>query len=215
MTVGHTLDYNSQKQRDLPEFRWEGVYLVMDGSQVIPHSGSSPQDYRFGIDAVLALKMKWLVPNADRSYSLGPQLLLQFPRYPVEADQLNNKTFKVDTNGMVYLALVYTWRFVHLNDSFGEVTGWIRSSGSQPILRPAYLYCNVGESSIVGTQITNFLREFPYKDEITWWEPQHVQYHRVRGDTVEIVEVELSRKDGTLLPLAAAGEKQVTLHYKA
>ena len=30
--------------------------------------------------------------------------------------------------------------------------------------RPVHLYCNVGESSIVGTQITNFLRDLPYKD---------------------------------------------------
>ena len=55
--------------------------------------------------------------------------------------------------------------------------------------RPVHLYCNVGESSIVGTLITNFLRDLPYKGEPTRWEPEHVQYHRVRGDTVEIVEV--------------------------
>lgn len=157
MMVGNTLEYNSQKQRDLLEFRWEGPDLVMDGSQVIPHTGSNPQDYRFGINVVLALKMKWLVANVDRTYGLGPRLLLQFPRYPVEADQLNNKTFEVDSNGMVYLALVYTWCFVHLNDSFQEVTGWNGSSGYQPWLRPVHLYCNVGESSIVGTQITNFM----------------------------------------------------------
>ena len=32
---------------------------------------------------------------------------------------------------------------------------------------------------------------------------------------MEIVEVELSRKDGSLLPLIAAEETQVTLHFQA
>ena len=81
--------------------------------------------------------------------------------------------------------------------------------------RPVHLYCNVGESSIVGTQITNFLRDLPYKDQPIRWEPEHVQYHRVRGDTVEILEVEVAETNGQLLTLNPAGETQVTLHFQA
>ena len=81
--------------------------------------------------------------------------------------------------------------------------------------RPVHLYCNVGESSIVGTQITNFLRDLPYKDQPVRWEPEHVQYHRVRGDTVEIVEVEVAETNGDFLTLNLAGETQVTLHLQA
>jgi len=73
----------------------------------------------------------------------------------------------------------------------------------------------VGESSIVSTQITNFLRDLPYKDEPIRWEPEHVQYHRVRGDTVEIVKVEVAETNCTLLTLNPAGETQVTLHFQA
>ena len=75
-----------------------------------------------------------------------------------------------------------------------------------------HLYCNVGESSIVGTQITNFLRDLLYKDQPIRWEPEHVQYHRVRGDTVE---VEVAETNGHLLTLNPAGETQVTLHFQA
>lgn len=115
-----------------------------------------PED-RLGIDAVLALKMKWLVVNHERSYSLGPRLLLHYPKYPVVADQTWGKAFVVNGN-VLFLAYLYNWRFVHLNDSFDEVTGWNGSPGYQPYTRPVHLYCNVGESSIVGNQITNFLR---------------------------------------------------------
>ena len=81
--------------------------------------------------------------------------------------------------------------------------------------RSVHLYCNVGESSIVGTQITNFLRDLPYKDQPIRWEPEHVQYHRVRGDTVEIIEVEVAETNGNLLTLNPSGETQVTLHFQA
>ena len=81
--------------------------------------------------------------------------------------------------------------------------------------RPVHLYCNVGESSIVGTQITNFLRDLPYKDAPIRWEPEHVQYHRVRGDTLEILEVEVAETNGQLMTLNPAGETQVTLHFQA
>ena len=89
------------------------------------------------------------------------------------------------------------------------------STHGEQAARPVHLYCNVGESSIVGTRITNFLRDLPYKDAPIRWEPEHVQYHRVRGDTVEILEVEVAETSGDLLTLNPAGETQVTLHFQA
>ena len=89
------------------------------------------------------------------------------------------------------------------------------STHGEQATRPVHLYCNVGESSIVGTQITNFLRDLPYKDQPIRWEPEHVQYHRVRGDTVEIIEVEVAQTNGDLLTLNPAGKTQVTLHLQA
>lgn len=56
-TMGDTLAYNSQNQKDIPEFRWDGSDLVMDGSQVVLHNRDRG-DYRFGIDTALSLKMK-------------------------------------------------------------------------------------------------------------------------------------------------------------
>jgi len=74
---GDTLEINSQKQVDMPTFRWESPDLMSDGSKVVPDDDA---DYRFGIDATLAVNMKWLAVNADRTYALGPRLLLHFPK---------------------------------------------------------------------------------------------------------------------------------------
>ena len=104
MSTGETLIHNDQNQRDMPEFRWEGSDLVMDGSKVTPDDDG---DDRFGIDVVLAVKMKWLVANADRSDSLGPRLLLHYPKYPVVADQTGGKAFNVQ-GLVVFLACSYT-----------------------------------------------------------------------------------------------------------
>ena len=212
MIGGDTLEYDNGRSMDMPTFRWEGMDLVMDGSKVKDSRGDA--EYCFGVDVLLAQKLQWLVVNADRTYSLGPRLLRQFPRYPVPSNQAGEYGFAV-TGMVLFLAPVYTWRFVHLNDAFDEVTRPSFSPSPQPWLRPVHLYCNVAESSIVGTQITNFMRDLPYKGELTWWEPQHVQYHRVRGDTVQIIEVELAQKDGSLVKFNPAGETQVTLHFQA
>ena len=56
---------------------------------------------------------------------------------------------------------------MHLNDSFAEETGWNGPPCYQRYTRPVHLYCNVGESGILGNQITNFFRDLPYKDETT------------------------------------------------
>ena len=41
------------------------------------------------------------------------------------------------------------------------------------------------------------------------------RYHRVRGDTVEILEVEVAETNSQLMTLNPAGETQVTLHFQA
>ena len=212
MGAGDTLEYDNGRGMDMPTFRWEGTDLVLDGSKVKDRYDGA--DYRVGVDALLAQKLHWLVANPDRTYSLGPRLLRQFPRYPLPSNQVWEYGFMV-VGTVLFLAPVYTWRFVQLNDAFDEVTRPSFSPGPQHWLCPMHLYCNVGESSIVGTQITNFLRDLPYKGELTWREPEHVQYHRVRGDTVEIIEVQLAQKDGSLAKFNPAGETQVTLHFQA
>ena len=81
-------------------------------------------------------------------------------------------------------------------------------------VQPAMIYCNVGESRMVGNQITNFLQDVPYKNEAMWWSPETTHYTAVRDETTEVVEVEVADNTGKLLNLNPHGETQLTLHFK-
>ena len=80
-------------------------------------------------------------------------------------------------------------------------------------VRPAMIYCNVGESQMVGNQITNFLQDVPYKNEAMWWSPETTHYTAGRDETTEVVEVEVADNTGKLLNLNPHGETQLTLHF--
>ena len=88
------------------------------------------------------------------------------------------------------------------------------SSKGQTNVRPAMVYCNVGESTMIGNQITNFLQDVPYRNEPLWWSPEKTHYTSVRDETIEIVEVEVADNTGKLLNLNPHGETQLTLHFK-
>ena len=88
------------------------------------------------------------------------------------------------------------------------------ASKGKASVRPAMIYCNVGESTMVGNQITNFLQDVPYRNEAMWWSPEKTHYTAVRDETTEIVEVEVADNTGKLLNLNPHGETQLTLHFK-
>lgn len=56
MGEGNTLEYGSGRGFNMPTFRWEGTDLVMDGSKVKRYPDGV--HYRFGVDALLALRMQ-------------------------------------------------------------------------------------------------------------------------------------------------------------
>ena len=78
------------------------------------------------------------------------------------------------------------------------------------------MYSNIGRSTIVGDQITDLLRDFKYVREgkgINYFEPRHIHYHDVRKKHLEIIEIQISETDGTLVDFGH-GETTVTLHFK-
>ena len=72
---------------------------------------------------------------------------------------------------------------------------------------------------MVGNRTTDLLREINYRREgrgRVYFEPQHIQYHPVRNQVVDIIEVQLAETtgDGEDLVKFKPGHTLVTLHFK-
>ena len=83
----------------------------------------------FGINAILAQQMGWLVETASKVFTVGPNLLMEFPEgmtavKPDPGTCRNSKfTFTQPihvVDGMMFLSSVFSWRFVNLNEAFDK-----------------------------------------------------------------------------------------------
>jgi len=193
-----------------PTFEWTSQGdLLLNTSNV----DYKTQVARVSWGKTLALKMGWIEEVSTSKYRLGPHLLQEFQgisTIPTPTDVLdgNNKpTFwKVDGE-YVELSLSCNWRFVNLNNKF-------RPSSEFPSTRPLHVYCGVGTSSMVGNRITDLLREIKYHPQnITHFEPRHIQYVPVRNEVVEIVETQMAEINGDLVQFGE-GHTLLTLHFK-
>ena len=88
----------------------------------------------------------------------------------------------------VYLSNVFNWRFVHLNEAFASL------NPTERILqeRAVFVYSDMVRSNLVGDTLTDLLRIVPYKGQTQWWEPEHIEFHSLRGPSMTIVEVNLA-----------------------
>ena len=51
----------------------------------------------------------------------------------------------------------------------------------------------------MGDTLTDLLRIVSYKEQAQWWEPDHIEFHPLRGPSETIVEVNLAWYSGYLL----------------
>ena len=116
------------------------------------------------------------------------------------------------TEDYLYLSMFANWVFTDLDRSFDDAFG-------DPLVyhhiprRPLYVYSNAGRSVITGDKVTDLLIEVPYNPEEIGYEPKHIQYIPLRSDVVDIIEVQVSENDGSLVNFEP-GDTVVTLHYK-
>ena len=108
----------------------------------------------------------------------------------------------------VRLSLDVNWRFVNLNYSFKHVFG--------PSNRSLFVYSDVGGSSVLGEQVTDFIREVNYKREgkgTYYFEPTHLQYIPLRKELLDIIQVQVAKSTSDLTTFGQ-GVTTVTFHFK-
>ncbi|CAH3182408.1 unnamed protein product, partial [Porites lobata] len=121
-----------------------------------------------------------------------------------------NELFKVKTEEgkqYMYLTRYVDWQFLNLNALFNTHVGTIKQT--------VMLYCDVVESTIVGTQKHSLLRKVELERRgqgRATVEPLHREWIRLRSKRVEIIEVSLATPRGSLLVLPT-GKTLVTLGH--
>ena len=108
----------------------------------------------------------------------------------------------------IRLSLDVNWRFVNLNYAFKHVFG--------PSMRSLSVYSDVGGSSVLGDQLTDFIHEVNYKREgkgTHYFEPTHMQYIPLRKELLDIIQIQVAEGSGALTEFGD-GVTTVTFHFK-
>ena len=124
---------------------------------------------------------------------------------------ITNDPLQVRTHGGVkflQLSLLVQWQLNNLDASFEKIIGTTR--------RTMMVYSDIVESSVMGSGKFPLLREVQIMrtgDGESTAEPLHHQWIKVRGNQLDIIEVEIANTDGTLAVLPP-GKTIVTIGLK-
>ena len=167
------------------------------------------------VDSRLSKLMRWIHHDKDGNPTdhLAHHLIPYFENAtrPETTELASNAFFQVlPGEKAVQLTRKAQWRFVQLNRIFDYATKRYK--------RTLYVYANVGKSTIVGDQVVSLLREIEYdpkqnQDDHFHFEPNMIQYHDVLSSDMEIIEVQITETDNTLLEFGQ-GVTTLVLHFK-
>ena len=184
------------------------LHVGQDGNETATH-------LEIKVDSRLAKVMRWIMVNKQGNFinHLDHHLIPHFKDYRrAETTELSgNVLFKeLPTEKAVQLTKKAQWRFVQLNRIFDHVTKRHK--------RTLYVYSNVGASTIVGDQVVSLLREVEYnprqaQNDHFHFEPNMIQYHDVLSTDMDIIEVQITETDNTLLQFGR-GVTTLVLHFK-
>jgi len=237
-TTGYTTG-SGVNRHFYPIFQFEGDDLVIDSSNVELHDFgwsdyfySSYKSPSIFIHKQLGLDMGWFeeVSNSNAQFRVkpGPNLIMELRGNGIPSPDDMRISYGPNARNNVYdrymfepriqgsnelsnyvrLSLSVNWRFINLNNAFKSVFG--------KTARSVYVYSDIGGSSIVGDQITDFIREVEYKKEgkgTHYFEPAHLQYIPLRKDLLDIIEIQLAESSGGLANFGA-GVSTVAFHLK-
>ena len=220
-----------------PEFIVEDKEIILDTSKIqMSDIGLNGFYYpAIWINKKLAYELGWFEDDPDEdnpqfNIKLGPNLCVKINgrEIPTTNDIQSRYTAsghaKIVTHSNRYwiiprwadgslmnyirLSFAVSWRFINLDYAFSNVF--------DHSTRPLYVYSDVGSSSVLGDQITDFIREVNYKREgkgSYYFEPTHLHYIPPRKETLDILQVQVGEETGQLVNFGR-GITTVTFHFK-
>ena len=222
-----------------PEFIVEDEQITLDTSKIqFTEFGTGKSSFKnpgIWIHKTLAYEMGWFEDDLHESdpqfaVKLGPNLSIKTngPEIPATTDIKSHFTSDGHAQNVTHsdkywiiprwadgslqnyirLSMAVSWRFINLDYAFENVFGHST--------RPLYVYSDVGGSSVLGDQITDFIREVNYKREgkgSYYFEPTHLQYKPLRKQLLDIIHIQIAEGTGHLVQFGN-GVTTVTFHFK-
>ena len=160
-----------------------------------------------------AIHMKFIHEWAPGRFELGrgivPKLHSNSPPNPTDTSTPGQlpTLWTLDANHFK-LSMSCNWLFVNLSAHYRPEKKWSPE-------RTLFFHCDAATSRMVGNQVTNVLREIPYRADgtTTHFEPQHIHYLPVRSSLMEIIETRVTETDDQLVTFGP-GPTLLTLHFK-
>ena len=228
------------KKHGVPRLRWTGESLVIDAiSKEELLNSNQVNMVEFYINVDIALKFGLLslktgkTGSSQSDYLIGPNLQYSLPvktydettgpvgsRYRTyynwegevyEGVNFTSRAFfivTVDNVKWMRLHQAFEWQLNNLDASFEKIVGTRR--------RTVMVYSDLVESTVVGSGKYPLLREVQLLrtgDGESTAEPLHHQWIKLRGNQLDILEVEIASTSGPLAPLPP-GKTLVTIGLK-
>ena len=228
------------KKHGIPQLSWQGESLVIEAipkEELLNMAQINMVEFYINVDIALKfglLRIKTGKTGSNQSdYVLGPNLQYSLPtktydettgpvgsRYRTyynwegevyEGVNYTSRAFFIvtaDNVKWVRLHQAFEWRLNNLDASFEKIVGTRR--------RTVMVYSDLVESTVVGSGKYPLLREVQLLrtgDGESTAEPLHHQWIKLRGNQLEILEVEIASTSGPLAPLPP-GKTLVTIGLK-
>ena len=217
--IAYYFKYTEKDSTDLEEWKHpetDAEYfqtLRWTGPTTLQIDGSGCERASQNITVGFAYDLMVLLGGIGPSHSFpGPQIRQIHYKSPPASDKINNEPIDAATiqGEWVLFTQQQTWEFTNLN------WGWFEKTFFTPS-RSLRVYCNAGQSTIVGERITDLLREVHLsttdRNGYAYFEPTHVQYLPVRQPSFEVMEVQIAEMAGALAHLGE-GPSNLTLHFR-
>ena len=142
-------------------------------------------------------------------------------KWPIESDMMTFdnamvvKKWQPTGEEMVYFSRHFNWWFNELNTA-ADNTSASSADDKTTSTRLALVYCDLVQSSLVGNQKHQLLRELTLKDSggsRRSVEPLHYQWLPLRNNVIDVVHVQLSDADGKFLAMPR-GKTMLTVTLK-
>ena len=228
------------KKHGMPQLSWKGESLVIEAiakEELLNSNQVNMVEFYINVD--IAFKFGFLrlkkgkTVSSQSDYVLGPNLQYSLPvkTYDETTGPVGSRyRAYYDWEGEVYEGVNYTsraffivtadnvkwmrlhqafeWRLNNLDASFEKIVGTRR--------RTVMVYSDLVESTVVGSGKYPLLREVQLLrtgDGESTAEPLHHQWIKLRGNQLDILEVEIASTSGPLAPLPP-GKTLVTIGLK-